>query len=74
MGCRAAEGKREREKGWAGVAHAGVRRGKGKGKARPGWVGLPSSFLPFSSFLFLFYTQTIQTKPFEFKQIRIQNL
>jgi hypothetical protein len=29
MGCRAAEGKREGEKGWAGVAHAGVRRGKG---------------------------------------------
>jgi hypothetical protein len=29
MGCRAAEGKREGEKGWAGVAHAGERRGKG---------------------------------------------
>jgi hypothetical protein len=45
------------EKGWP----------KGRGKeSRPGcWVGLP--FLLSSSFLFLFYTETIQIKLFEFK-------
>jgi hypothetical protein len=32
-----------------------------------GWVELPFSFLSFSSFLFLFYTQTIQANLFEFK-------
>jgi hypothetical protein len=55
-----------REKGeWPGVAHAGRGRGKGElGRARRRF-GLPS-LIP-SPFLFLFYTQSIQTKLFEFK-------
>jgi hypothetical protein len=65
-----------------GVAHAGRERKRGEGEGggprekrgrpkrkkgcRPGWVGW-ALFPLSSSFLFLFYTQTIQTKLFEFK-------
>jgi hypothetical protein len=70
MGCWAAEEKREGEKGWAGVPHAGVRRGKGA-REREG-AGLLGSLSFTSSSLFLLHTQTIQTihlnsNEFEFK-------
>jgi hypothetical protein len=53
-------GEKEPAQGEEGEKQAELRVGLG-------WVGLPFSFLSFSSFLFLFYTQTIQTNLFEFK-------
>jgi hypothetical protein len=62
---------------WAGAAHAGekkVGRELGLGEAwareereREGFW--PDGLLSSSPFLFLFYTQTTQTNPFEFKSI-----
>jgi hypothetical protein len=81
-GARMAEkekkGKGALGRSWAGCWQAGPRRKEGererrwaaggKGWAeREVWAGLPSPFLSFSSFLFLFHTQTIQTTIFEFK-------
>jgi hypothetical protein len=60
-----------RGKGEEGIGLPGRERAgpKGKGKeSRPGcWAGPLLSSLSFSSFLFLFYTQTIQTILFDFK-------
>jgi hypothetical protein len=66
MGCRAAEGKREGEKGWAERGPCGREEGKGGPREREGVRAAGLSVLS-SSFLFLFHTQTIQTILFEFK-------
>jgi hypothetical protein len=70
-GCWAGRGPRGEGRG-AGLQERGrPKREEGEKQAELrdglGWVGLPFSFLSFSSFLFLFYTQTIQTNLFEFK-------
>jgi hypothetical protein len=57
---RPMRGKEGEGKSWADG------RGPAQGE-REEEFGLLSSFLSFSSFLFLFYTQTIQTNLFEFK-------
>jgi hypothetical protein len=61
-GCRAVRGRGERGVGRRGPC--GRKEGEGEGWAEPKGLGLLSSFL---LFLFLFYTQIIQTNPYEFK-------
>jgi hypothetical protein len=54
-----------RKRKWAGVAHAGERREE----KELGWAKALGCFLSSFFSFFFFFTLTIQTKPFGFKQI-----